>query len=89
MTDYRRHLVVKHEVISEVLRVGHGLDRASLRNLERELVDIGVLLKAADLKAGEKALPRMTGRAMEFFARGRKALRRRGPSWPRFAGHAI
>ena len=25
MTDYRRHLVVKHEVISEVLRVGHGL----------------------------------------------------------------
>jgi glycosyltransferase involved in cell wall biosynthesis len=89
MTNREHHARIRAEVIGGIVAAGHGLDPRALENLECQLADLGDESRALALRSGGGIAALTNARLLEFSLKARRALRRRGPGWPRAEGNAL
>lgn len=83
MSDRARHAEVAAEVFAGIIMERHGLGARALDHLEVSLATLRMENRGWSwMKNGGKA-GRLMGSALLGLARIRKAVRRRGPRWPR------
>lgn len=87
MADKEKHLAVCGDVISGIL-AGDYLEPEAKRFLHLSLADLKTESRLLKM-SGRGAVPAVWGRVVETWLRGRRTLRRRFPSWPRFEGRAL
>jgi glycosyltransferase involved in cell wall biosynthesis len=88
MSDHEKHVSVCIEVIAEIISSGGYLGPQARGLLGRGLADLRSESRVISMtKRG--GIPAVLGRASGLWMRGRRALRRRLSSWPKFEGKAI
>lgn len=88
-TNLEWHAQVCGSVIAGFLGSGHDLGPRARLNLERALSELKTESRAIALSKRCGLTSMAAGRALGFWLRALKALRRRSPSWPRFQGRAL